>query len=121
MTVCVCVCVCVCVRDCMRVYEMCVYVWALGKGGHIEGRATGTWPSRPLSNTFHLRFAPPPPQSLRKFFDWVDGNGDGLISVAEIKEACGVDFNGDGVVDEAEKCRAAAEWIQKYKVCRLCV
>jgi Ca2+-binding EF-hand superfamily protein len=51
-------------------------------------------------------------ETLTAFFNWVDANNDGLISVEEIKEACAVDLDGDGVITEAEKIQSARQWIE---------
>ena len=49
--------------------------------------------------------------TLSLFFDWVDADRDGLITLAEIKEACAVDLDGDGFITEEEKTACAQAWI----------
>lgn len=50
-------------------------------------------------------------ETLSLFFDWVDTDHDGYITVNEIKEACAVDVDGDGLITEAEKTACAQAWI----------
>jgi hypothetical protein len=52
--------------------------------------------------------------NLTQFFQYVDKDNDGYITVAEIREACGVDINNDGVISEDEKDRTSRVWIQTY-------
>lgn len=40
-------------------------------------------------------------ETLTLFFDWVDQDKDGYITVSEIKSACEVDVDGDGIISEA--------------------
>jgi Ca2+-binding EF-hand superfamily protein len=54
--------------------------------------------------------------ALTAFFEYVDSDHDGYISVAEIQEACAVDYNGDSVVDVDERVRAGAQWLDTYFV-----
>ena len=49
---------------------------------------------------------------LTEFFQFVDANKDGFISVDEIKEACKVDIDGDSVITEDEMYRCAKDWIE---------
>ena len=48
-----------------------------------------------------------------EFFNFVDTDRDGFITVNEIKEACVVDINQDGVVSEDEKLQCARVWLQE--------
>lgn len=41
-------------------------------------------------------------QALTDFFNFVDSDHDGFITVAEIHAACDVDINGDGLIDTSE-------------------
>jgi Ca2+-binding EF-hand superfamily protein len=50
-------------------------------------------------------------ETMSLFFDWVDSDRDGYITIAEIKTACGVDIDGDGFVSEEEKTACAQAWI----------
>ena len=50
-------------------------------------------------------------ETLSLFFDWVDADKDGYISITEIKEACAVDLDQDGFITEAEKEACARAWI----------
>jgi Ca2+-binding EF-hand superfamily protein len=52
--------------------------------------------------------------NLTEFFQFVDKDNDGYITVAEIREACAVDINNDGVISEDEKDRTSRVWIQTY-------
>lgn len=45
-------------------------------------------------------------------FAFVDKDGDGLISIGEIRDACAVDRDGDGAISESEKNIAIANTIQ---------
>lgn len=47
-----------------------------------------------------------------EFFNFVDTDRDGFITVNEIKEACAVDINQDGIVSEDEKIQCARVWLQ---------
>lgn len=51
-------------------------------------------------------------ETLTAFFNWVDTNHDGFISMDEIKEACAVDIDGDGTITAAEKLLSAKQWIE---------
>ena len=48
---------------------------------------------------------------ITEFFQFVDSDHNGFISVAEIKEACAVDINGDGIISEDEKTKCATAWL----------
>lgn len=50
-------------------------------------------------------------ETLTIFFQWVDTDRDGFVSVAEIKSACEVDVNGDGVISEEERTQCAQAWL----------
>jgi Ca2+-binding EF-hand superfamily protein len=50
-------------------------------------------------------------ETLTVFFNWVDTDHDGFISIDEIKEACAVDIDGDGTITDAEKIQCAQQWI----------
>ena len=52
--------------------------------------------------------------NLTQFFQYVDKDNNGYITVAEIREACAVDINNDGVISEDEKDRTSRVWIQTY-------
>jgi Ca2+-binding EF-hand superfamily protein len=49
--------------------------------------------------------------AIQEFFEFVDTDKDGFITVAEIREACAVDIDGDGTLTEDEKDRCASVWI----------
>ena len=51
------------------------------------------------------------PEVIAEFFRYVDRDGDGIISVEEIKDACAVDIDGDGVVSEDERLQCARVWL----------
>jgi Ca2+-binding EF-hand superfamily protein len=52
--------------------------------------------------------------TLIEFFNFVDTDKDGFITVDEIKAACAVDLNNDGVIDAAEVAKSAAPWLDIY-------
>lgn len=52
--------------------------------------------------------------TLTMFFNWVDTNQDGFISLEEIKNACAVDLDGNGTIDDSEKLACAKAWIETY-------
>lgn len=52
--------------------------------------------------------------TLTAFFNFVDTDHDGFITVKEIKAACAVDTDGDGIITEAEMIASAAPWINTY-------
>lgn len=51
------------------------------------------------------------PIALTEFFNYCDTDHNGLISVTEIRTACGVDINGDGTIDSAEIDIGSAPWL----------
>lgn len=51
---------------------------------------------------------------IREFFAWVDADGDGFITVQEIRNACAVDIDGDGGIAEAEKTQTARGWLDLF-------
>ena len=53
-------------------------------------------------------------ETLTIFFNWVDSDRDGFITITEIREACAVDVNGDGVISDAEKIACGQAWIDSY-------
>lgn len=52
--------------------------------------------------------------TLQLFFDYVDTNKDGFITVDEIRAACAVDVNADGTITESEIVTGAAPWLEKF-------
>lgn len=50
-------------------------------------------------------------ETMAIFFEFVDTDRDGYISMNEIKEACSVDIDGDGFISEEEKIACASAWI----------
>lgn len=52
--------------------------------------------------------------TITQFFQYLDVDGDGFVTIAEIREACAVDLNGDGVVTEEEKDMCAQAWLGMY-------
>lgn len=48
------------------------------------------------------------------FFNYVDTDGDGYITVEEIKTACEVDIDGDGDITEEERAACSQVWISDY-------
>jgi len=52
--------------------------------------------------------------SLQAFFNSVDADGDGFVTIAEIREACAVDINNDGVITDAEKDCTARQWLYDF-------
>lgn len=52
--------------------------------------------------------------TITRFFQFVDTDSDGFITIAEIREACAVDLDGDGTISDSEKDACAAPWIQGY-------
>lgn len=52
--------------------------------------------------------------TLTTFFQAVDSNHDGYISVAEIKSACRVDTDGDGNITQAEVDASALPWLTDF-------
>lgn len=51
-------------------------------------------------------------ETLTLFFDWVDQDKDGYITVSEIKSACEVDVNADGIISEDERLQCAQPWLE---------
>lgn len=51
---------------------------------------------------------------LTDFFQFVDTDKDGYVSVEEIKDACAVDINGDGVTSEEERITCAKPWLDRF-------
>jgi len=52
-------------------------------------------------------------QALTDFFNFVDTDFDGFITVNEIRNACAVDVNADGTIDVAEIDACSAPWTAK--------
>lgn len=50
-------------------------------------------------------------QAIVDFFNYVDTDHDGYITVDEIRNACSVDINNDGVIDAFEAEIGAAPWL----------
>ena len=50
-------------------------------------------------------------ETMTLFFDFVDSDNDGYVTVDEIREACSVDIDGDGEITDAEKNASAAPWL----------
>ena len=48
-----------------------------------------------------------------EFFNYVDIDKDGFITIEEIKTACQVDINQDGIITEDERLQCARIWIEK--------
>jgi Ca2+-binding EF-hand superfamily protein len=55
-------------------------------------------------------------QTLTEFFNFVDTDHDGLITINEIKEVCAVDINADGVISEDEILLSASPWIDNMLI-----
>jgi Ca2+-binding EF-hand superfamily protein len=53
-------------------------------------------------------------ETMAIFFQWMDTDKDGFVTVDEIKDACAVDLNGDGVITEEEKTQCAQAWLGSY-------
>ncbi len=51
--------------------------------------------------------------AIVEFFNFVDTDHDGFITIEEIKNACAVDINQDGTISEDEKLQCARIWIQE--------
>ena len=51
---------------------------------------------------------------ITEFFNWVDTDHNGCISIEEIKTACAVDINNDSVISEDERVTCAKPWIEVY-------
>ena len=52
--------------------------------------------------------------NLTEFFNYVDDNHDGFITIEEIKKACAVDIDGDGTITETEMLKCAQVWLDSY-------
>ena len=50
-------------------------------------------------------------ETLTIFFNWVDQDKDGFVTVFEIKQACAIDLDGNGVITESEKLQCAGPWL----------
>ena len=49
--------------------------------------------------------------SITAFFNYVDEDKDGYVSVSEIQDAMAVDLNQDGTITQDEKVTAGQEWL----------
>ncbi len=49
--------------------------------------------------------------TLQLFFQYVDSDADGYISIDEIKTACAIDINGDSMISQTEIDIGAAPWL----------
>lgn len=52
--------------------------------------------------------------NLTDFYNFVDTDHDGFITIEEIKLACAVDINNDGVISEEEMITCAKTWLNSY-------
>lgn len=52
--------------------------------------------------------------NLTEFFNFVDADHNGYITVEEMKVACGVDIDGDGTITDAEMLQCARVWLDTY-------
>ena len=50
-------------------------------------------------------------ETMTLFFEFVDSDHDGYVTMDEIREACAVDIDGDGTITDAEKNASAAPWL----------
>jgi hypothetical protein len=48
---------------------------------------------------------------ITAFFNYVDTNNDGYISISEINDAMTVDLNEDGTISDSEKITCGQGWI----------
>ena len=53
-------------------------------------------------------------ETITAFFNYVDTNNSGSISVAEIQEAMSVDLDADGIITENEKIIAGQKWLDSH-------
>jgi Ca2+-binding EF-hand superfamily protein len=49
--------------------------------------------------------------SITAFFNYVDSDNDGFVTVSEIQNAMAVDYDNSGTITDDEKVRAGAQWI----------
>lgn len=50
-------------------------------------------------------------ETMTIFFQYVDADHDGYVTIAEVKTACEVDIDGDGVIIEEERTACAQAWL----------
>ena len=50
-------------------------------------------------------------EAVTAFFNYVDTDQDGYITIGELEEALAVDYDGNGVISPDEKVRAGAQWL----------
>jgi Ca2+-binding EF-hand superfamily protein len=55
-------------------------------------------------------------ETLTSFFDFVDTDHDGFITVNEIRDACSVDVNADGIISEEEIVACAKPWLDSLNL-----
>jgi Ca2+-binding EF-hand superfamily protein len=53
---------------------------------------------------------------LTEFFNFIDSNKDGFISIQEIQDACMVDVDGDDTITQAEIEACAQPWVNRLNV-----
>lgn len=53
-------------------------------------------------------------ETITAFFNFVDTNNDGFVSIDEIQTAMAVDLNGDGTITVDEKVAAGQKWTSTY-------
>lgn len=50
-------------------------------------------------------------EALTVFFNFVDSDGSGFITVAEIHAACDIDIDNNGVIDTSEMAKGSGPWL----------
>lgn len=71
-------------------------------------------PSKTYSSLLYPHLSDEDISVLTEFFQYVDTNQDGFITVDEIRNACAMDINHDGVISEMERDQTARVWLRLY-------
>ena len=53
-------------------------------------------------------------ECLTAFFEYVDVDKSGYLTMEEIRAACRVDRNSDGVIDNVEEEASARPWLEAF-------